>query len=333
MTKVGPIYGQVRQQSRWLRVASHLRRSQYRFMRTVYGILFFLSHLVAHGVPLIERTVEETPSIALKSVAKFSLATIPECSALWASPSQPGLFWTLSDSGAKPRISAIHADGTFVKTEHGLWTGVDLKGATNVDWEALTGDASGRMIVADVGNNVSRRKELALYVFQEPKVGTAEITDFKKYVFGWPDQTAFPDPELTHDCEAIFIFQGKIYLLTKHRRDTLTELWRAELPATGSQAVLTKISQFNAHGMVTDASLSSDGHRLAVLTYRTLWVFEMPAHGEDFFSGRAWMASLSPPLFSWQVEGCAWFDDKTLLLGSEQGDLFKVSQSELTEIK
>ncbi len=302
-------------------------------MRSVCCALILFGHLVARGVPLIERTLAETPSISLKSVAKLNVASIPECSALWASPSQPGLFWTLSDSGAKPRISAIHADGTFVKTAQGLWTGVSLKGATNVDWEALTGDASGRMIVADVGNNVSRRKELALYVFQEPKVGTTEITDFKKYVFGWPDQTAFPDPELAHDCETIFSFQGKIYLLTKHRRDTLTELWRVELPALGAPAVLTKISQFNAQGMVTDASLSPDGRRLAVLTYRMLWVFEMPAHGEDFFSGRAWAAPLSPPLFSWQVEGCAWFDDQTLLLGSEQGDLFKIPQAALTAVK
>jgi hypothetical protein len=52
-----------------------------------------------------------------------------------------------------------------------FWGTVTLKGATNVDWEAITGDAAGNMVVGDVGNNVSRRKELAFYLIKEPAHG------------------------------------------------------------------------------------------------------------------------------------------------------------------
>jgi hypothetical protein len=38
-------------------------------------------------------------------------------------------------------------------------------------------------------------------------------------------------------------------------------------------------------------------------------------------------------VLSFQLEGCAWVDSSNLLLGSEQGDLFRVSLGELREVK
>jgi hypothetical protein len=85
--------------------------------------------------------------------------------------------------------------------------------------------------------------------------------------------------------------------------------------------------------MVTDACVAPDQKRLAILTYRNVWVFELPAVGEDFFHAPAKAAPISPPLLSWQLEGCAWFNDQTLLLGSEQGDLFKLSLNALGDLR
>ena len=128
---------------------------------------------------------------------------------------------------------------------------------------------------------------------------------------------------------------GRLYLLTKHRRDTLTDLWRVDLPAPGApdKAVPVKVGRLDAKGMVTDAAVSPDGRRLAILTYTFLWVFDLPASGEAFFSGPARSAPLSLPALSWQVEGCSWLDDQTILLGSEQGDLFRLPVSALQEAK
>jgi hypothetical protein len=264
---------------------------------------------------------------------KLNQKLVPECSALWASPSQSGVFWTLSDSGAKPAITPIRVDGSAVMTPRGYWGAVTLKGATNVDWEAITGDAAGNMVVGDVGNNVSRRKELAFYLFKEPKQGDAEVPEVRKVTFAWPDQTAFPDPELSHDCEAMFMLRGKLYLLTKHRRDTLTDLWRADIPATGDRATLTKLARFDVGGMVTDACVAPDQKRLDILTYRNVWVFELPAAGEDFFQAPASYAPIAPPMLSFQVEGCSWADAGHLLIGSEQGDLFRVALTDLRAAK
>lgn len=282
---------------------------------------------------VIRRQVPDMPTLELKSAGKLNLKLVAECSALWASPSQPGVFWTLSDSGAKPAITPIRADGTMVPVGKSFWGPVTLKGATNVDWEAISGDAAGNMIVGDVGNNVSRRKELAFYLFKEPAPGVTEVTDVRKVTFVWPDQASFPDPELSHDCEAMFLLRGKLYLLTKHRRDTLTDLWRADIPAAGDRATLTKLARFDVGGMVTDACLSPDQKHLAILTYRNVWVFDVPALGEDFFRAPALHAPISPPMLSFQVEGCSWVDNGHLLLGSEQGDLFRVALTDLRAAK
>jgi len=295
-------------------------------------LAFWGGTCVAAEPEVLVRAVPDMPAIELKSCAKLNLQQVPECSALWASTMHPGVFWALSDSGNKAELAPLRGDGSSVVGPQGPWPPVAIKGAKNVDWESIAADGHGNLIIADVGNNLSRRKELQLYLVKEPAVGTKEVTEVRKVVFSWPDQAVYPDPEIAHDCEAVFVVRGRIYLLTKHRRDTLTELWRVDLPALGEQATLTKISRFDAKGMVTDASVSPDGKQLAVLTYRMAWVFELPAAGEDFFRGRAKVAPLSPPLLSWQLEGCAWLDPQTLLLGSEQGDLFKLPLAALKDV-
>jgi len=38
-------------------------------------------------------------------------------------------------------------------------------------------------------------------------------------------------------------------------------------------------------------------------------------------------------VLSFQLEGCAWADAANLLLGSEQGDLFRLPLTQLREVK
>ncbi len=295
------------------------------------GSLYLLLALTlgAGEVSVIVREVPEMDAFQLQTCAKVDKKLVPECSALWASQQNPGVFWTLSDSGNKPEIIPLRSDGTLA------WgtKGITIKGAKNYDWEALTGDAEGNMVVADVGNNISNRRQLNLYLFKEPSAKNLEVAEVKTISFIWPDQKEFPDSELKHDCESVFKIRGNIYFLTKHRRDTFTELWRIDIPKLNEQAQLTKIGQFDAKGMVTDASVSPDGKSLAILTYRAVWVITLPVTGEDIFDGSMVYTPLSPPVLSWQIEGCAWLDAQTLLVGSEQRDLFKIPLSALKPVK
>ena len=298
-------------------------------MRLGFLYLFLAVTLWGGEVPVVVREVQEMDAFQLQPSAKVDKKLVPECSALWASQQNPGVFWTLSDSGNKIEIIPMRRDGSLA------WgtKGVTITGAKNYDWEALTGDADGNMVVADVGNNISNRRQLNLYLFKEPSAQNPEVTEVKTIPFIWPDQKEFPDPDLKHDCESIFKIRGNIYFLTKHRRDTFTELWRIDIPKSNAQANLTKVAQFDAKGMVTDASVSPDGKCLAILTYRAVWVITLPLAGENIFNGPMFYAPLSPPVLSWQIEGCAWLDAQTLLVGSEQGDLFKIPLSVLKPVK
>jgi hypothetical protein len=228
-----------------------LEIAYFRFLEIIntmrFGLLnlFLVITLCGGDVPRVIREVPEMEPFQLQSCGKLDKKIVPECSALWASQQNPGVFWTLSDSGNKPEIVPIRADGSLA------WgtKGITIKGAKNNDWEALTGDADGDMVVADVGNNISNRHQLSLYLFKEPKSPLSEVSDFKTISFIWPDQKEFPDPDLKYDCESIFKIKDKIYLLTKHRRDTFTELWRIDISKSNEQAQLTKI----AHSLMRKA--------------------------------------------------------------------------------
>ena len=90
--------------------------------------------------PTVQR--REPPAgeaIVLRASGKLDPRLVPECSALWPSPTQPGVFWTLSDSGAKPRITPVRADGSRVVGPGGYWDGPMLRGAREAALETLWG--------------------------------------------------------------------------------------------------------------------------------------------------------------------------------------------------
>ena len=58
------------------------------------------------------REPTEGPALALRVSGKLDPKLVPECSALFPGRRQPGVFWTLSDSGAKPVIVPVRADGS-----------------------------------------------------------------------------------------------------------------------------------------------------------------------------------------------------------------------------
>lgn len=305
-------------------------------MRTL--AILWLSLLGLRAEMTVLRPAVTCPEpLVLRQAGGLDREAVPECSALLASPAQERLLWALSDSDGPVRLVPIRASGlvalppgtppTFTGKRY---LGVDVVGAKNLDWEALASDGAGNLLIGDVGNNLSRRRDLVLYVVPEPKLGDASVTPTRRLTFAWPDQTEFPDPEQRHDCEAIFWYRGKLHLLTKHRRDTESRLWRAEIPATAARAYLTPVGAFDAHGMVTDASVSPDGKRLAVLTYRMLWVFDLSRSPENPLVAPAVARPLQPPVSQWQLEGCGWLDNETLLLGAEEGGLFRVRLEELS---
>jgi len=288
---------------------------------------------------------EATPSV--ERVGTLQHALLGEVSGIVRS-SQAGIFWVHNDSGGGARLFAIDEAGEVLVPPSALgavdpeseepWSGLEIVGATNVDWEDIA-RADGLLYVADMGNNQNRRRDLGVYVLTEPDPRSAieARADFLPIVY--PDQEGFPAERWHFDCEALFVDRGALYFLTKHRREGEllgfepgTNLYRLETRSREEPNRLRRVGSAPDLLAVTGADLSPGGERLAVLTYGVLWVFERPAQGDDWLSGPASQLRL-PALRTRQVEGVAWRDDRSLLIVNEGRGLYRVALSALRAVE
>ena len=196
----------------------------------------------------------------LQPEGKIDPALVSECSGLVQSLRYDGIFWALGDSGNAAAIAPVTADGRLAPG----WSGpVRIEGYKNYDWEDLALDGKGNLIIADVGNNRGRRKQLMLHFVREPRPGTTSARPTRTLRVHYEDQReASPD----YDCEAVFCAGGKIYLLTKHRSDKRTRLYRLEGESGKQSNPLHLVDSFEIGGTVTAADVWPDWELAAVLT-------------------------------------------------------------------
>jgi hypothetical protein len=225
----------------------------------------------------------------------------------------------------------MNDDGTFDEASL-TSTGVLIEGATNVDWEDIAVDGEGRLILCDVGNNQNARRDLVLYLVDEPDTAAESATVLERLRVRYPDQTEFPAPsdQMNFDCEAVFTIGGTIHLLTKNRSDLLTSLYRLDEADPERENVLTYVATFDSGGGVTAADASADGLQLVVITYTSIWLFERDDQETPFFEGRVSWA----PYFALQTESVCFAGDDTLLLVDEKlGMVYSLPISELTPLE
>jgi hypothetical protein len=259
----------------------------------------------------------------LKPDGRMDEALVPECSGLVQSLRYNGVFWALSDSRGPQTIVPVTANGKLARG----WSGpVRVEGWKNYDWEDLALDGEGNLIIADVGNNLGTRQQLMLHFVREPKPGAKSVKPSRTLRVHFEDQkTASPD----YDCEAVFVAGGRVYVLTKHRTDNKTRLYRLVGESTKSSNPLRLVDSFDIGGMVTAADTSPDGKRVAVLTYTALWVFDYDARSGSIF--RSGIRKL--PIFAWQAEAVAFDGNNSVVIGNEEGQLFRVGLDELKVIR
>ena len=257
----------------------------------------------------------------------FSDPELDEVSGLAASRAHPGLYWAQNDSGTGAKLMAVKTDGSRVAT-------LTLAGAENVDWEDIDAfDYNGKhyLLVADTGDNGGIRKQLTLYVVEEP----ARLRDGGSLKPAWIIHFKWPDG--ARDCEASAVDPGRGEVLLISKKRVPPEIFRVKLhPDDGGVqtaelvATLSDISQPSPEELkknpvygryrsqITGADLSANGRVLAVLNYHSVHLYVR--HG-----GQDWaqvMKTLPGQLeLPWlpQAEGIAFSPDgRSLLIGSEQ---------------
>ena len=124
-------------------------------MKAAAGILLCLSTFVAGQD--FQKSQEKV---------RIQSSSVSEASGLAVSPTNPEFLWLINDSGSP---ALLHLCDTMGK-ERGI---VSIKGARNIDWEdisSFTLDGKNYLLIADTGDNGSKRKSCTLYVLEEPSL-------------------------------------------------------------------------------------------------------------------------------------------------------------------
>jgi hypothetical protein len=276
----------------------------------LHGAVFVLLAVTAPVVGTEDR------ADAGREVVRIKHGPLAEISGAARSATYDDVFWLHNDHGDEARLFAVDSRGRVIipgflaDKYHGEteqkdkeeWPGVAIVGAFNIDWEDIA-LADGRLYIADMGNNGNARRDLGVYVVNEPNPHqTTRVRLLKHLPVTYPEQTRYPGKLWHYDCEAMFVSEGKLYFLTKHRKTGEIRGWKS--------------------------GVSPSGSKLAVLTYFTLWIFDKPAEGDNWLAGRPSKLDLPGSAFR-QNEAVTWADEETLVVLSESRHMMRVRVADL----
>lgn len=196
-----------------------------------------------------------------------------------------GSYWFIEDSGNPDKIYEVNDNMEIINE-------VKIKKAKNKDWEDLTKDDENHVYIGDFGNNRNKRKDLTIYIIDNPEEAKDGELKADKIKFNYPDQEKFPPKKKNrfYDTEAFFYLYGNLYLFTKDRSNPyqgLCKLYR--LPAIPGEYDAQLIGDYNFAGnfdtsSITSAAISPDKQTVVLLTHDVLHIFKNFT-GDNFFNG------------------------------------------------
>jgi hypothetical protein len=249
------------------------------------------------------------PELTIQKAVK--LGTLPleinESSGL-ETGDKPGTYFTHNDAGNAPELFRIDAQGKLLAT-------LPVAGAENIDWEDIAKDNQGNIYISDTGNNTNKRTHLKIYKLRQGNPNRVSTIHFE-----YADRKAGTADKSNYefDCEALFWYQSKLYLVTKDRSNgTTAKLYElSDQPGTHEAKF---ISKYEVQAPVTAADVSPDGKTLLLLSKGAIHLF--PANGSaNFFKSNMKTYALGKV---GQTEGAVFTDNRTVLLTNEDGDLYQ----------
>lgn len=146
---------------------------------------------------------------------------------------------------------------------------VKISGAQSVDWEELAADEE-FVYIGDTGNNNGSRKDLAIYKVKKEDLRQQDEAKAEKIEFSYPEQKEFTKAKKHNfDCEALICIGDSLYLFTKNRGNSRTDLY--SLPKTAGKYKAKHIDSYDAGGLVTGADYkqTDTGGELVLIGYNT----------------------------------------------------------------
>lgn len=287
--------------------------------------LIFLIGLLLQNSSFMQ--VQDIKPVKLEAYNKIDKLARNEVSGIVKSKIRPGTYWVHGDSGTEDKIFAIDEDGNMIEDDADF-KGTKVEGAKNKDWEDIATGKDGTLIIGDIGNNCYCRNDLKIFIIDEPKSDDKSVEVAREYNFKYPkenDITSFFFKK-SINAEAMFVWNSRIHIISKNERNGVAKLFRLDNPEPKKENELTFVDSFDLDIAVTAADISPDETQVAVLTKRSIWLFE-PEGKESIFTGKKWWLPIKGIQ---QVESIT-FSGDNLIIAEENGDLYKIPISRLVE--
>jgi hypothetical protein len=273
------------------------------FKKTALAMFVTLS-VGASMVHAQSETPAELPVEPLSWSGTLKSEDVTESSGLARSSKTPDAFWTMNDSGNGIDLFLFDNLGDSLAR-------CELKGARNIDWEAMSTWKSGEdhfLVVADTGDNLRRRSEYRIYFAKEPKVKSGKKKVYKKsepavgvyfrFDAGAMNCEAMGIPPGTNDvffvekqfAEANMQNAPAIFRLRLPVEDLKTKLAQKRKVRAGrlpDVVVAEKVGELPFYG-VTGMAFSPDGKRVVIRNYLEMRLFEKLAAEGDEQSSQDW---------------------------------------------
>jgi len=236
------------------------------------------------------------PESLLTLSGQLQNSAIDEASGLAPSRRDPDILWVINDDGPAV-LYAIDATGAARgKTK--------VSKASNRDWEDLasfTLQDTPYLLIADIGDNEARRKDVTLYVVEEPDIDDGEAKIAWQFDFRYPDGPT--------DAEAIAVDADNERILVLSKRDIPAVLYELPLrPIKDKKVVAKRIGvlaslpqprrqDVTAAPLVKDwfwqpsgMDINADGSAAIIVTYDAVYYYPRDPNQD-------WQSALSQPPF------------------------------------
>lgn len=214
-------------------------------------------------------------------MGELESAALGEASGLVASGRQPGVLFSVNDSGNEPRLFALSQHGEHIASYR-----IDYN--ERHDFEALAGfelDGEAYILIADTGDNLYWRPELTLLVVREPEPG--QTPDDALLGIAWQVSYAYPDGY--RDVEAVAVDPASESVLLLSKRHVPSEVYQVPLKSSGPVtaaliARLTGIPQPEQRDLLEDprwgryrstiTGVDLRGRKAVVITYKDAYLYQ-----------------------------------------------------------
>jgi hypothetical protein len=201
-------------------------------------------------------------------IGRLDHKLIPESSGVIDSRKHPGVFWTHNDSGNGPDLFAVTREGKLLARY--------TLNVRNNDWESITADDEGHLYVGDTGNNEHRRDRVLVYRVDEPDPAAANADAGGQPALLRVNATwRLNFPAAPFDAESLFLYQGKGYIISKLLTGKPAGLYSFDLANQDEAQTLRHVCDLPIRSPATDAAISPDGARLAVMTVTGPYLFRI----------------------------------------------------------